>query len=774
MALCLVMTAGLWSCNDEDVDGDGPFLEVLPGTLTFGDAGGSQTLTVKANRAWDAAFVESNLEWISFTPAKGEGEGTIEVTVLANGGAERTANLKVTSSINSATIRIVQAAAGGSVVGGDPIYQENCGTNVYKINTTTGQEDKDGRWPYIDQYTQYFNPSWEKGGTLDQSGVTYTGSGANVSNSGAAFAPPVGGPFSGAPYIGMNTASAVFTIENINIDSKTNFTFKFGAIFQENYSGGPSFGAVASNTFTLEASLDGTTWAPLTYTATQESTSNWYMVTSEFKVPAGAAHLSIRYKTANVGSNQGYRFDDFKLYEGGNGELIGEGGGDQPEPGTDGEVNPYPATVVTSFSEAFNAVVNNKPFTSDQWGFWSSDSQWPSDAYLGWHGRIFTDPIKPFIACAPYNSKEAEVVAYAIMAPFNVKDAANKVLKFQEAFYYKNADATKLELVASKDFAGNVKTATWTVVKDLTFPTSDEQGNWVDQNIDLGTSYGNDTKVYFAFRYTGKDITYRIADVLFNAELQLSFATPTFSATTFKVDEAVVGGKIMIPYSHAKGTETYNITVTVGGAAAAGITVDAVNPTLTAGSGNIEIPVTGTPTTAGEVSFTINGVTGLAETVVEAVVAAAGDPVYSSNVSLPNADNSGAGLYKATIKIGGAEYPGVKLGTSKKAGSFDVGPLPATGDGTLSFYGVAWKGSVGKLKVTVNNGGTIDGEASKTFDLQGNDGATSNTPFTLTLTAADLYTAALQGVTSETTLTFESLLEEGVDPRAILTGVNVK
>lgn len=774
MALCLVMTAGFWSCNDEDVDNDGPMLEVLPSTLSFGDQVSTQTLTVKANREWTATFVESGIDWVSITPDKGSGEGTINVTVLANPGAERVANLKITSSINSATIRITQVAAGGSVVEGDALYQENCGSDVYKINTSTGEADKDGgRWPYIDQYTQYFNPAWEKGGTLDQSGVEYEGSNSNVSNSGALFAPPADGPFSGAPYVGMNTPSSVFEIKNINITGKTNFTFKFGAVFQENYSGGSVLGAITENSFVLEASIDGTNWSPLSYSVAQQMESHWYMGSTEFKVPEGSAKLSIRYKTTNLApSNQGYRFDDFKLYEGGNGELIGQGGGEEPEPGNDGQLDSYPTTVVTSFAETFDAVENNKVFISDQWAFWSSDNQWPTEFKQGWYGRIFSNPTKSHIECAPYNSTLSEVVAYAIMSPLNVKDATNKILKFQEAFYYKNSDATKLELVASKDFEGNVKTATWMVVKDLTFPTSDPQNTWMDQRVDLGGNYGNDTKVYFAFRYTGKDITYRVTDVLFNAEAQLTFNTPEFSATTFVKDELITEGKITIPYENAKGTESYNITINVSGTAANGITVDAVNNhTLTSGEGVIEIPVKGTPTVAGEVIFTINGIEGLSDNTVTVFTQ---NPIYLSNVSLPNKDNSSTATYSASIKIDGAAYSGLKLGTGSNAGSYTTEALSATDNLTLSFYAVGWKGKQGKIKITVNNGGTIDGAASKTFDLQGNNGATGNSPFTITFIDANFYSVNLQGITTATTLTFESVKETGLDPRAVLTGVKVQ
>lgn len=331
IALCLVMMAGVWSCNDEDVEGEGPVVATDPTALTFEAAGGAQELYITSNREWKITVSEPS--FVSVSPASGNNEGKVTVTLLANDKAQRTAKLTITASTETATVDIVQKAGDGSgEVSTEALYKENCGSDVYKINTTTGEKDDDGRWPYVDQYTQYFNPSWEKGGTLDQTGIVYGGSGSNVSNSGATFDPPTGGPFSGAPYVGMNNATSVFTISDINITGKTNFTFKFGVVFQENYSGGSVLGAVTVNSFVLEASVDGNIWSPLTYTVAQQLESHWYMGSAEFKVPDGSTKLFIRYKSSNLTSNQGYRFDDFKLYEGGNGELLGQGGGDVPQP----------------------------------------------------------------------------------------------------------------------------------------------------------------------------------------------------------------------------------------------------------------------------------------------------------------------------------------------------------------------------------------------------------------------------------------------------------
>ena len=149
-------------------------------------------------------------------------------------------------------------------------------------------------------------------------------------------------------------------------------------------------------------------------------------------------------------------------------------------------------------------------------------------------------------------------------------------------------------------------------------------------------------------------------------------------------------------------------------------------------------------------------------------------PSYTSNVSLPTGNNSTNGYYEAKILLNGVEFPGLKLGTGVVAGTYTTAVLPVTGNANLSFYAVGQKGKKGSVKITVNNGGTIDGGASKTFEVQGNNGATGNSPYTITLADSDFFTVALQGITAATTLTIETIKDTGYDPRAILTGINVK
>ncbi len=173
------------------------------------------------------------------------------------------------------------------------------------------------------------------------------------------------------------------------------------------------------------------------------------------------------------------------------------------------------SATVTYFIDDFAGVVNNKPYESGKWSFFSNDSDWPSkDAYRGWHGRIFDN--NGYIACAPYNSELSEVVAYAVMTKFNVADAEGKKLTFDMEWYYKNKDNSKFEVVASKNFDGDVNAATWEVVDAFTF-TDEPMNKWFDKSVDLSKNYASEKSLAVAFRYTGKSNTYRVDNVEFGA-----------------------------------------------------------------------------------------------------------------------------------------------------------------------------------------------------------------------------------------------------------------
>lgn len=122
----------------------------------------------------------------------------------------------------------------------------------------------------------------------------------------------------------------------------------------------------------------------------------------------------------------------------------------------------------------------------------------------------------------------------------------------------------------------------------------------------------------------------------------------------------------------------------------------------------------------------------------------------------------------------GEQASGVKLGTSKKSGYFTSQAVGVTGSKKLSFYAVAWKGKSATLYVRVNGGGSVTSNGTA---LTANDGATSNPPFTITVSDSDYYTLDVTGLTASSTITFSTspnfTNESSSAPRAVVAGIQL-
>lgn len=392
------------------------------------------------------------------------------------------------------------------------------------------------------------------------------------------------------------------------------------------------------------------------------------------------------------GSNYQVSITSVADYAGLTGERFTESGGGE-EPGDGAVIGDYAKwnaiAPVSSFGDDFGSVsAGNEAYNNDNWMFYTNDG---AGINLGWKTGTFnnteTGATDKYIQIAPYSSTLDQVVAYALIPRANVSTAAVKNLKFKLALYYKEADASKLEVVTSKDFSGDFAGATWTVLQDVSFAADAALNTWVEKVVDL-TSLAAETSLCIAFRYTGKANTYRLDDV--------QFAEGTFP------DPGEGGGD---------------------------------NPGGGEGGG-------------------------------------AGDGVYTSNVDITSNISAGKNCYAYKVNTAGASYDGLKIGKSKEEGSYTTTALPLTGDMTLTFYAVAWNNASCNLTVTINNGGTIDSGASKTYSLTANPGTASTTSEgTLTFGSTDFYTVSLSGVTSSSTITFATA---SAGPRAVMVGVNVK
>ncbi len=128
--------------------------------------------------------------------------------------------------------------------------------------------------------------------------------------------------------------------------------------------------------------------------------------------------------------------------------------------------------------------------------------------------------------------------------------------------------------------------------------------------------------------------------------------------------------------------------------------------------------------------------------------------VETSNVTLTKVTNATDASVNGNTAL--------KMGTSSKGGSMSV-KVPA-GTTKLYIHACAWKGDA--VVLTINGATTSVSELS----LSGSDGATSNSPFTITDVADHFFAIELSDVTEEKTITFTSKTAK----RFVVWGVNAE
>lgn len=691
----------------------------------------------------------------------------------------------------------------GTVYGSESTFRAGGGattTALYYESVGNMAGDK----PFVDVYT-----GWLRQGTLSQSAVTYTRNG-NVSVRVTAKSAGYDGA-SGENNVFMGTSIPEFTIGKINVTGKTQLQFMFGISHEGVYTTQTNFLEITPSTIKLQASLDGTAWTDLTYT--NASTLSWVVATSQFKVPAGTTQLYIKF--SQVVAESKLRVDDFKLVEGGSGTIIvGEGGG---------EVGP---ATLKSISEVralkSNIPANNNTYViADNWKI---------------KGRVISDNATKHLQVYQLAVQEGTAANSGIMVnlkeqgathTFAIGDEVEIVIKDATLKNYNNL----IQVIVPK--ANITKTAAATAPVSATTIAADKLADYESMYIAIAKSQVNVGQLGIAklndgsnpnfnmevdgsastfVMFVNKAATFageatpqlsgtlkgiagvygEVRQVLpttfadfsgmtaprFGAAMVLTYGTPKLEGTMTAGAALAAANKVSLPFTGAKVGDAYSISLAVSGAGAAGMTTPvAANGTFAAIAGNIEFALAGTPTAAGAVTFTITGAGSTPITLNGTVNAAGGGALgeFTSNMTLPTTDNSTDFYYVAKVIMGagGTEYGGMKFGSSSKVGKYTFTALPATGNPTLGFYAVTWNNKAAQVKVTVNNGGTIDGAESKTFDIRGNSGGAGSPPFTVTpFTAEDYFTAKLAGITAATTLTFESIRVS--DPRAIFVGCNLK
>lgn len=495
-AMFLIAATAFTSCVDDNDDDGMPYLEVAPEALTFsaeGVAEGASAVTVKSNRPWTLAF-ESGADWV--TPSATDGKaGTTEVEFsipASNESRTATLSFQLKNSYGAYFTKTVTINQ-GEVVPEKLVYKETFGTTGDK----TPVASYDG---------------WDKTGE-GSSTVTYAGEGVDIRSNLSSVGNGSAYEGSGGSNLMFGTGNTYFTVQDITLpQGQTGYTLTFGA----SYFNAPNIEIY--DQLTVQFSKDGEKWTnAIPYTFENfVAEKNWNLATLNFTLKEFSEHLYIKFLSTKKPDGN-YRIDDVTLVTSAGGQQVDLDNGSVTPPVGDVEL---PTTVVTQFGDSFNDVISGVVYDSPNWAFTSSDAGYPANPKLGWFGSVFGDTF--YLQCAPYNSTQKTVTAYAIMTPFNVKAADNKVLTFKLAWYFNAtasaADDSKIEIVASTTVTNETITdpSVWTVVKTIEYKEGVNEINvYFDESADL-SAYAASDKVYVAFRYVGHNNTYRLDDVSFN------------------------------------------------------------------------------------------------------------------------------------------------------------------------------------------------------------------------------------------------------------------
>ena len=464
-----------------------------------------------------------------------------------------------------------------------------------------------------------------------------------------------------------------------------------------------------------------------------------------------------------------------------------------PEGGIIGDYNTWKGVgPLASFSDDFSSISSeNQQYINDNWLFYSNAGTNINDGF-----KTGTFDSDKYIQVAPHNASIDEVIAFALPPRADMTKADPKTFSFRKALYHLDdgGDDSKMEVVVSTDFAGDFMSAKWTVVKDVTFPEGAERNQWIEETIDL-SDYASESALCIALRYTGKSNTYRIDDVAFGSGENQGGGDepddPTVKEVT--VEEFIAAEVSDNVWYQLTGTilsidnDYYgNITIQdeTGSVYVYGLTKTKVDKndnsfsSIGLSEGDI-VTLVGTrdehngEAQVGGPAYYISHEEGELPDDPALIEGTAGNGVYEGNIDLsqPSAVSTDDKCVASTFVIDGEEYIGMKLGTSKAAGSYSFN-LGMTGSATLTMYAVAWNNNKTHAKVKISGGGTINGFSEVELDCQTNAGFSNNEPFTIEFGSNDFYTMNIEGATSSTVITVTT---EGMSKTRVgFLGVNVK
>ena len=755
------------ACSDDDDNGYSGMPEITVNggevvTIAGKLAGGKleQSVEVVSKGDWDLTFKNAgDSQWCTPSAMSGKTGSTTLTFTLGQATAERTAELTLTARstfegiplTRTATIKVVQSD--NDVPTGNALYSENCGTDGTLASSK----------PKVGDYT-----GWQRGGSLDQAGVTYSGD-ASVRDIKGSYLPTDDekDEVSGTPIVYVGSTTQVFNINNINIGTDKNFTFTFTALDQSNYDNGPVFTDVTSGTLKFSVSTDGgQTFAPVVFSTQKVAAGSWYLCTAPFKIPASVStdKITVRFDsyifTGSSGEgHQGLRLDDFKLFAGGNGPELDPEEKPDPEKTTIGQITGAGAfelegvTVVTRSDIAY--------VIADATG---------SMMVYGSNAVKVGDKINISGDVTVYNATS--------VPQFDSKTATVSEVSSGNAWTYNFTDYSVADVQA---YLTNIKcipiALKGTIVKDGNYFNLEIEG--ADKatlqgsvqyytpdaaNIDVPVV----VKGYAVGTSKSGDIT-RIK--IFPHEITVNSTEPYISATapaTFKADGetievAFTAGNLGSNKVFAKTEGTDAAQFTLGTVGANSVPVTAKANDGAAKSATLTLYVAASEGAAAVATASVD----LKQAAKSSGEDTKGNYSWMPNLYTKDAFDSKTDYWYFNVQVvpngETTEYTFLKLAKSKTSGVYTTPVLGVTGDKKLSFYAVGWTGVPSKVYVRVNNGGSV---TPASVDVAANSGfAGSTNTYTMTLSDNDYYTFELKGLTATSTLTISTsaTFEAGAD-----------
>lgn len=691
------------SCEDKNDGPTGaPSIELSTQTLDFEKDGGSQTIKLTATRDWNVTNVP---DWIAVYPKSGNPAENKEVTVtvLENTGMDRSQEIKFTIGFDGKTLTVNQKGTGSA---SEMIVYHNDFDKEKATKTDT-------KWPFLDSFEGWKNAKGSGAGS-----ETYAYNAVTVrsnSTSGSSYS-----DYSGSDANNLFFGSdAYFSVQGIKLSSEVNYTLSFGAE-KYNQDNGSLF---KHDEFHVYISNDAKKWVELEYAFPNgDKEGRWDLAKSNFTVPEGTSSLSI-YIKADIASS--YRLDDLDLsVAASTGTVIdfskgidlgtggSTGGGETPAP-TGNNIAAVCAAAAGSAADLKDVLVTGVTTQS----YVITDETGSVLVFVKADPKVKVgDKVNVAGTTGEHNG------LIQITAPTTTVVSSNNTVTYPAPLEFTEANlADTPKKVTYVSFTGNVK-------KNNQYYNI-YIGSVTDKDLSLSYYTGNmdefvDCDIKVKGWYVGGGTHYQI--VATEVE-KVETTGPKFSVSTTAL--TAKAGDTSASFD-VKG----NVTWTVSSDNAA----YTVSPASGDGAGTVTVKFAANETEKDvTVKLTVSTTADVATksytvTLTHKGKSAAGAEDFSSSVKWTPGTN--AYSEKATINDV-KDVPVLKLGTSKKAGSATL-KIPA-GTTKVSFYGVAWKGNNATIKASV-------GETQvATQKLVANIGATSNSPYTLTVEDTDKYTITL-------------------------------